>query len=282
MPESANKSLANKSLHELSVDNGRFQATPLFWTNEHLELVGCQFLEIEVANDSQGQHARQDGRLTYYATRLATTPVENMKAHYIRSLFRGTGVLEFVLASAAFYYAGRLVHVPEVSAFRIAGHIDVPHPEPVVGYYSYKADEIRRARFTPRAGPPGTLNLAMQSLYQRKLARVTPEDWTRDPYLVCILLSLAQLQARSDNTGQPRLYIVRLLITHRDEAENAYVYKVDLPSQLLECFKFPTRPMDDFVFPTITVGKVAFEPFETFGGRAVEALVGTQYRPSTA
>lgn len=219
MPESA-----NKSLHELSVDNGRFQATPLFWTNEHLELVGCQFLEIEVANDSQGQHARQDGRLTYYATRLATTPVENMKAHYIRSLFRGTGVLEFVLyvtytstasllltfrsASAAFYYAGRLVHVPEVSAFRIAGHIDVPHPEPVVGYYSYKADEIRRARFTPRAGPPGTLNLAMQSLYQRKLARVTPEDWTRDPYLVCILLSLAQLQARSDNTGQPRLYIV--------------------------------------------------------------------------
>ncbi|CVL07716.1 uncharacterized protein FMAN_14589 [Fusarium mangiferae] len=273
---------ANKSLHQLSVENGRFQATPLFWTTQHLELVGCQFLEVEAANDNQGQYARQDGRLTYYATRLATTPVENMKAHYIRSLFRGTGVLEFVLASAAFYYAGRLVHVPEVNAFRIAGHIDVPHPEPVVGYYSYKADEIRRARFTPRAGPPGTLNLAMQSLYQRKLARVTPEDWTRDPYLVCILLSLAQLQERSDNTGQPRLYLVRLLVTHRDEAENAYVYKADLPSQLLECFKFPTRPMDDFVFPTITVGKVAFEPFETFGGRAVEALVGTQYRPSTA
>lgn len=88
---------ANKSLHELSVDNGRFQATPLFWTNQHLELVGCQFLEVEAANDNQGQYARQDGRLTYYATRLATTPVENMKSHYVRSLFRGTGILEFVL-----------------------------------------------------------------------------------------------------------------------------------------------------------------------------------------
>ncbi|KAH7215764.1 hypothetical protein ACKRZS_004384 [Fusarium odoratissimum] len=271
-----------KSLHALSVENPDFQAYPLFWTPHHLELVGCRFLEVEETSDLQGRHVQQDGRLTYYATRLATSPVENLKSHYVRSLFRGTGLLEFVWVSTAFHYAGCLVHVPVCNAFRIAGHIQVPHPEPVIGYYSYKADEDRRVKFTPRAGPLGTWNLPIQRLYGRRLARVTPKDWTLDPYIICVLLSLAQVQSRSDNTQQPRLYLVRLLVTHRDDHQNSYVYKVDFPSQLLECLKSPTRPMTDVVFPSIKVGKVAFEPYETFGGRAVEALIGPQYQSSTA
>ncbi|KAF5718245.1 hypothetical protein FMUND_5341 [Fusarium mundagurra] len=273
--------MSGNSLHSLSVKNAWFQASPLHWTAHHLEVVGCQFLENEAASESQGHYPQQAGRLTYYATRLATTPVENMKSHYVRSLFRGTGVLEFVLVTATFHYGGRLVHVPHCSAFRIAGHIAVPHPEPIVGYYSYSADKDRKARFTARAGPPGTVNLPMEEIYDRRLARVTPQDWTRDPYLVCIMLSLAQVQERTDNNGRPRLYVVRLLVTHKDEQENAYVYKADFPSQLLECLKFPSRPMDDFVFPSITVAKVAFEPYETFGGRAAEALIGAQYFSST-
>ncbi|KAF4495008.1 hypothetical protein FAGAP_8834 [Fusarium agapanthi] len=272
----------NKSLHALSVENSWFQVSPLHWTAQHLELVGCRFLKVEASNDNQGDYPQQDGRLTYYATRLATTPVENMKFHYVRSLFRGTGVLEYVLVSAAFHYGGRLVHVPQCSAFRISGHINVPHPEPIVGYYSYDADESREARFTARAGPLGIENLSVQRLYDRRLARVTPDDWTKDPYLVCIVLSLAQIQWRSDTTKQPRLYLVRLLVTHKDEQENAYIYKGDIPSQLMECLKSPTRSMSDFVFPSITVAKVAFEPFETFGCRSVEALVGPQHRSSTA
>ncbi|PNP58430.1 hypothetical protein FNYG_15093 [Fusarium nygamai] len=274
--------MSSNSLHSLSVANAWFQASPLHWTAGHLELVGFRFIEVEEASGTQGHHTQQDGRLTYYATRLATTPVENMKSHYVRSLFKGTGVLEFVLVAAAFHYCGRLVHVPHCSAFRIAGHIAVPYPEPIVGYYSYNVDEDRKARFTARAGPPGTMNLPMEQIYERRLARVTPQDWTQDPYLVCIMISLAQVQERSDTTGQPRLYLVRLLVTCKDEQENAYVYKADIPSELLECLKFPSRPMDDFEFPAITVAKVAFEPYETFGSRAVKALVGAQYFSSTA
>ncbi|KAF4944813.1 hypothetical protein FGADI_12408 [Fusarium gaditjirri] len=267
---------SNKSLHALSVENKGFQAYPLFWTSQHLEIVGCRFVEVEVTSDLQGRYPQQDGRLTYYATRLATSPVDNMKTHYVRSLFHGTGLLEFVRVAAAFHYAGRLVNVPVCNVFRIAGHILVPHPEPVIGYYSYKADEDRCVRFTPRVGPSGTWNLPIQRLYRRRLARVTPEHWTRDPYLVCVMLSLAQIQWRSDTTQQPRLYLVRLLVTHRDDQLNAYVYKSNFPSQLLECLKSPSRPMSDFVFPSIEVAKVAFEPYETFGGRVVEALIGPQ------
>ncbi|KAF5556624.1 hypothetical protein FMEXI_1096 [Fusarium mexicanum] len=267
-----------ESLHELSVKHPWFQVSLLHWTAHHLELLGCTFLKVEAANDTQGDYPQQDGRLTYYATRLATTPVENMKHHYVRSLFRRTNVLEYVLVTAAFHYGGRLVHVPHCSAFRIAGHINVPHPEPIVGYYCYDAEEGRQARFTARAGPPGIENLPVQRLYDRRLARVTPVEWVKDPYLVCVILSLAQIQWRSDATRQPRPYLVRLLVTNKDEQEKAYVYKADVPSQLMECLSSPTRSLSDLIFPTITVAKVSFEPFETFGGRAVEALVGSQYR----
>ncbi|KAH7204579.1 hypothetical protein DER44DRAFT_869018 [Fusarium oxysporum] len=41
------------------------------------------------------------------------------------------------------------------NVFRIAGHIQAPHPEPFNGYYQFKADEERCVRLTPRAGPPG-------------------------------------------------------------------------------------------------------------------------------
>ncbi|KAF5681886.1 zinc finger protein [Fusarium circinatum] len=44
-------------------------------------------------------------------------------------------------------------------------------------------------------------------LYDRRLARVTPVEWIKDPYLVCIILSLAQIQWRSDTTRQPHLYL---------------------------------------------------------------------------
>ncbi|KAF5630285.1 hypothetical protein F52700_7307 [Fusarium sp. NRRL 52700] len=274
--------MPEKSFHSLSVENPRFQASPLCWTDLQLEMVGCRFVEVEAANDNQGNYPQQDGRRTYYATRLATTPVEHMKLHYVRSLFRGTQVLEYVPVTAAFHYAGSLVQVSECNAFRIARNINVPHPEPIVGYYSYDADHGREARYTARAGPTGINNGPVQRLYDRRRDRVTPEDWTKDPYLICIILSLAQIQWRSDTTGQPRLYIVRLLVTHRGDQENAYVYKADIPSQLMECLRFPTRPMSDFVFPSITVAKVTFEPFWTFGGRAVEALVGPQYFPPTA
>jgi hypothetical protein len=40
--------------------------------------------------------------------------------------------------------------------------------------------------------------------------------------------------------------------------------------------------MNDFEFPAITVAKVAFEPYDTFGSRAVKTLVGVQYFSATA
>ncbi|KAF5598990.1 hypothetical protein FPCIR_2636 [Fusarium pseudocircinatum] len=56
-----------------------------------------------------------------------------------REVRDGDGLSPASIVSAVFDCAGRLVYVPECNA----GHIEVPYPEPVVGYYSYNADEDR-------------------------------------------------------------------------------------------------------------------------------------------
>jgi hypothetical protein len=85
-----------KSLHALSVGNANFQVHPVLWTSDHLTLVGCRFEETHGANDAENVEAHATNRETYYATRLATSPVQKMKRHYVSSLFCGTGLLEVV------------------------------------------------------------------------------------------------------------------------------------------------------------------------------------------
>lgn len=43
----------------------------------------------------------------------------------------------------------------------------------------------------PRPHPTRGYNEPVRRIYQRKLATITPQKWSQDPYLVSILLSLA-------------------------------------------------------------------------------------------
>ena len=54
----------------------------------------------------------------------------------------------------------------------------------------------------------------------------------------------------------------------------AYVYKVDVPRELLECLDDPKRSMDDFAFPIIGWVKIPFVPYATFADRFQSHLTG--------
>jgi hypothetical protein len=48
---------------------------------------------------------------------------------------------------------------------------------------------------------------------------------------------------------------------------NAYIFKANVPHEVLECFDQPARAMDDLAFPTIQYTAVPFEPYSTFSER---------------
>lgn len=64
--------------------------------------------------------------------------------------------------------------------------------------------------FEPCPGPRGSLNWIGARILEKKLAKITPENWIEDQYFVCILLALAQVQEHKMEGPKPASYIVGL------------------------------------------------------------------------
>ncbi|KAI1045340.1 hypothetical protein LB505_012774 [Fusarium chuoi] len=153
----------------------------------------------------------------------------------------------------------------------------MPHANPIIGYYAYTADKERRDKLVANRAPNGRINKPAQNICDIKYRKVTPTDWRHDPYLVCLLMSLAQLQKRHALAAPKGPFLARLLVTNLADVTYAYVYKADIPLQLLESLDSPTRTIEDFVFPTVNYVVVPFEPYSTFAERIRAELAGPEY-----
>lgn len=113
-----------------------------------------------------------------------------------------------------FYFHGRPVHRTDYITFHRQGQ---PNDHirnglsPLVGYVHYpNISGDRRNQFEPCPGPRGAINHIGASLSRKRLAQIVPQEWTKDPYFVCVLLALAQLQERKAKPSKPTAYIVSI------------------------------------------------------------------------
>jgi hypothetical protein len=82
-------------------------------------------------------------------------------------------------------------------------------PPPLVGCVHYTSvNGERRRRFEPRPGPIRAITSVGASMWQKQLAQATPKEWTEDPYFLCHLLALAQLQERRLDFPRPITFTV--------------------------------------------------------------------------
>ncbi|SCO54456.1 uncharacterized protein FFNC_15522 [Fusarium fujikuroi] len=114
-------------------------------------------------------------------------------------------------------------------------------------------------------------------MYRRKLRNVIPSLWFEDSYLVCVLLSLAQLQWRRPQTPRPKICNARLLVTNKSDTTHAHIFQADIPYEILEALDHPTLDMEGVVWPTIQHIQVPFEPYASFATRVIVQLVGYEY-----
>ncbi|CAJ0543861.1 Ff.00g039630.m01.CDS01 [Fusarium sp. VM40] len=267
------------SLHALSVKNPRFSVHPLFWTERHLLFVKCVFQER--FDEHREVTARKDHHehLTACAKDLATDPCAVLKRCWVEDLLtRPGGHLAYDNHMVDFFYAKRRVLNIWCDVFRPAENITLP--DTPIGFYRYDADQKRRKKLHVRPSHDNRPNDPVKRLFERKFQSVTPEDWRNDPFIVCILISLAQRLVRKKQLA--KVYFTRLLVTNMSDKTHAYIYKADFPHQLLECFDRPARPMDDVVFPTIDYTAVRFQPYATFSERLEIHLLGAGDASSVA
>ncbi|KAH7259167.1 uncharacterized protein BKA55DRAFT_661889 [Fusarium redolens] len=246
------------SLHRLSVENPWFATRPLLWTSQHLDLLAIRFHHVNSrfhAAPLSGITLRDlDEEEVFYEVRgLANRP-------YWTS---GTDSYYFVRDNICFYFAKRGVHKTSCTP-------------PVIGYMCYMTVARERERLlTPPPHPNLGYNWTVKQKYDRRLGQTTPDSWFEDPYLVCLLLSLAQAQRCKDKSGKPAIFPVRLFVTKDKDKTFAHVFHADINGHMLDALDEPTLDLNGVEWPTITHSQIPFEPYLTFPDRIMAELLGS-------
>ncbi|KAF5024691.1 hypothetical protein F66182_3230 [Fusarium sp. NRRL 66182] len=275
------------SLHKLCIENPWLYKHPLAWTGQHVDLVGCSFFHVSGDDNSPpASPAPQSQKVVYQddkelepsarqARRFALSSTPGMKMCAIGHLLAfPAGQLVSAGDHPVFSFAGRKVHAPECYLFALRSALLA---SPFVGYYHYDtvAWERRRKFIKIPTNPGRGGNLPVARLCQRRLKKATPPRWSEDPYLVCILLALAQAQAQAcKGPSSHDTFTTRLLVTTEADKTNAHVFKAIFPSTLLKTLSRPT--LDHVAWPVIQHTQVCFEPYASFGERIASHLLDCQ------
>ena len=88
-------------------------------------------------------------------------------------------------------------------------------PRLIVGYMDYFDVEIyRREMFPPCAPRDRGPNIPGWQIQLKRIAQIKPKNWNEDPYLLCVLLSLAQLQEYHREESHPPIHLVSALLAN--------------------------------------------------------------------
>ncbi|KAF4435087.1 hypothetical protein FACUT_7446 [Fusarium acutatum] len=254
-----------RSFHSLSVEHPDLAKHTRFWTARHLAVVNCSFQQVE--SDDKHEYAIPDTEQAEHMTKSAL------------KLARGVSCEAKSEAPFFFDYGEHQVRLGDsnIRIYCIKEEISIPHANPIIGYYRYNGDKERRKMLYVPPGPSGLNNEPIQRICDIRYRQVTPTDWRHDPFFVCLLMGLAQLQVREGLAPQEGLFLACLLVTNVTDMTNAYVYKANIPHQLLDSLDCPTRTIDDFDFPSVDYVVVPFDPYSTFADCVRFQLAGAEY-----
>ncbi|KAJ5793407.1 hypothetical protein N7457_000006 [Penicillium paradoxum] len=283
----------SKSFRDIVRNNPGFLINPVQWTSRHLDLVGCRFEDVGTppvhTESTQNDHRKNESRNRCLtppsdAEVIAMNPFPTMKHRSLISiLVDKERTFAYSSKGAPFYFQGRPVHRPEYTVFhrreKIVDHIHNGSP-PLVGYVHYTSvNGDRRRHFEPRPGSRG-VSYSDGASIQKRLAQTTPKEWTEDPYFMCHLLALAQLQERRLDWSKPTVYTSRLLVTHVLDREYILYYEAQVTTELLNVLRNPKDATSPMKWPTIRRRKVSYKPYHTFAGRLIAELVASSPLPS--
>ncbi|KAL5366500.1 hypothetical protein BJX96DRAFT_169984 [Aspergillus floccosus] len=270
---------------------------PLFWTPRHLDAVGCRFedhealaMELPDNEHSSDGHQYLDQRswliegsgLELNVERLARSCAPLVKYYaLINILDCEESPFERLGKGTPFFFRRQAVHRPNYTLFcRRRQHCEpkYQHLQWAIGYFNY-TDIIRRRRkkLQPRQNPTGGHNAVGQRLFHKRLSQITPLEWAHDPYLFCVLLSIAQLQRQSQDLHRQPAYISRLLVTNSSDVEFLHIYEAQITFELLEWLDHPVTSAEFTGAPIIVKRKkLPFKPFGNFVRRIAYELLANE------
>ncbi|KAJ5974357.1 hypothetical protein N7481_011567, partial [Penicillium waksmanii] len=141
-----------------------------------------------------------------------------------------------------FHFQSRPAHRPDYLVFRRRETPISSSSPPLVGYVQYSKINQDRLLYLKKHGTGRAIN-------------ATPTRWTVDPYFLCHLLALAQLQEQMLVSTSPKS---RLIITNVLDSKYIYIYEAQIPRGLLNGLRGLKTAMYPITWPVIRRTKIPF------------------------
>ncbi|KAI1372289.1 hypothetical protein F4677DRAFT_463431 [Hypoxylon crocopeplum] len=210
---------------------------PIYWTKRHLELLNCAFV---VAYDKQTKPlGKEDARAAKQVRILVLWCGPSMNSAALAALFReGRISIAESEDTPQFCYASLRIDCCSCTYFHLR---NAAYP-PIAYVDIDKFPIIRDSSFSqPRLmpGKPDYKNTPVRNLRVKRIARVTPQDPVQDPYIISLIVAIAQTQLVQGTSPSVDIYTVRLLGTSKHDSDHIYLYTASVPLGFLGRFYHP-------------------------------------------
>ncbi|KAI5462838.1 hypothetical protein BGZ63DRAFT_379825 [Mariannaea sp. PMI_226] len=304
----------------------RLFVQPSEWTARHLDVLQCSF---ELQSDADGldhvdsltntnrNHSRNgDGHghgpsartdepvdprpleyWTHEAERLATSETKNAVIRHL--LTERNGPFRCIRPFGFFHHGSD-------HKFRLHGLVFAPaqrqrqfparNEPPVFAFLQRNMIKIQRENVYPkpnrrRSRSQPTQNIPVETMRKLQLKHLEPVDPRRDPYILAVLLGMAQAQAEENATrsagtdsgpGRTRRgYKVCAILVDETNAEYMHFYTANISPSFLSMFNYPEQltAMNDTTVAsplTIRFRRFPYRPYSTLRQRIVDAITTHQ------
>ncbi|KAH7303563.1 hypothetical protein B0I35DRAFT_446442 [Stachybotrys elegans] len=261
-----------------SHQRGRLAVDPLCWTACHLQLLQCSFTDpVEASPTARRDFAKRNGLCFILRT------LESRKAAGRRSGINNLiSHAECPLKSRqnlSFHFNSRIYKL-ECTAFYDRRQAQSPA---IAAYIDREwISQMRREALYPRDDMNGN-NVKGLEVYRKMLHSITPENPIAEPYVLAMLIGMAQEQQiaglispsqQDEQLSHNPVFNVRVLVSSKDK-EKMHLYCADFTSAFL-------RKLDDLDLPaepsvvSIRIIAIPYEPHESLRDRLFSILLPSQ------
>ncbi|KAL4875220.1 hypothetical protein BJY04DRAFT_224296 [Aspergillus karnatakaensis] len=254
---------------------------PLLWTLSHLESLGCHFDDLETSTSSTSSTSSEDAALAENLARNLSP--EGKLRSLSKILLRTKGGFTLFRRGSYFFLQGRLIHRTLFHEFH--RHETTYLASDMIGYIHYPS--INGARWRHCAGRARASKVPGR--YLELLDSATPKDWTKDPIFLFTLLAMAQRQQRKSPklarcVDYPLDHFIntelcspqtRLLATNVLDLELVLLCEAEINADVLDALRNLKTAAMPRTWPTIRRKMIPSKPYDTFAGRLMNELLGT-------
>ncbi|KAF4973831.1 hypothetical protein FZEAL_9210 [Fusarium zealandicum] len=272
----------------------RLLVQPLEWTSQHLRLLRCSFEELDVSSNEDTQTNAADkeesgqkkpvDRWARTAERLATY---EMKTAAVKKLLaEADGPLKFLRPYGFFCFSTK-------HEFRLHGTTFTQRSSnnsaPVFAFMQRgMINTLREGVFSlPRPRRP---NPPAEEIRRLRLKQIVPSDPRRDPYIVGVLLGLAQSQAESllskmsgsEGIESDHVFKVCAALVDEKDTEFMYFYTASISAAFLSKFEYPEKlhPFPSAMSADLCIQYrgIPFLPYSTLRTRLLDVVASSTNR----